>query len=131
MNAAILEKLLHDSAFQQITDQNQGTIIRKGAFGFQIIEEFLETAFFSLRETVHFVKKDHASVGRGRMNPFTDAGFNEKRKDRLAKGGAGSGMAGVEFLYPEMALFAYAIDHGGFADARRTDEQKCRMRSCF
>uniref|UniRef100_A0A6C0DCD3 Uncharacterized protein n=1 Tax=viral metagenome TaxID=1070528 RepID=A0A6C0DCD3_9ZZZZ len=65
------------------------------------------------------------------MNPFADAGFNEKRENRLAKGGAGSCMACVEFLYPEMTLFADAVDHGGFSNARGADEQKGWMGSCF
>lgn len=41
MNAAVFQELLHDASFQDITNQNQWAIIRKGALGFQVIEEFL------------------------------------------------------------------------------------------
>ena len=61
------------------------------------------------------------------MNPFADAGLDEKGEDGLAEGGAGASMASIELLYPEARLLAYTVYHGGLSDAWRANQQKGGM----
>jgi hypothetical protein len=125
----VLQELLHYTALHYVTNKKEGSIILEGSLGFEIIQEFLEAAFLSLAEPVHFIQENRSAIGCGRMDKGGDAGLHKEGKNCLTKRGSCSCMRGVKFLDPELGGFAGAIHHRGLPNSGWSNKEKGRMGS--